>query len=117
MRIMNRFLPLLVLSLVAACATGSRGGAAAGEVETFVTVENRSWNQVVVYAVRGGAQRLRIGSVPATTNQELKLPRGLVNGATQLRFIVDPIGGSAAPVSHEITVYPGDNIRLQVPPR
>jgi len=44
-----------------------------------------------------------------------KLPQGLVFGSTSLRFMADPVGGSATPVSEEIQVTEGEEVVLRIP--
>lgn len=106
------FFVVLLLAL-AACAPARRGPAA-GEPQTTVEVENRNFLDMRIYVLRG-AQRIRIGTVTGLSTQELVLPRGLVFGATPLRFIADPVGGRAVPISQEITVVPGDQVRMVIP--
>ena len=44
------------------------------------------------------------------------IPSNLIFGSTPLRFMADPIGRSRTPVSQEITVSPGDEVLLTIPP-
>ena len=88
-----------------------------GAQRTTVRVENQSWSEMVVYAVRGGSQRIRLGSVPGVTTRVLRLPENMVWSATPLQFIADPIGSSRAPITNEITVHPGDQVTLYIPPQ
>lgn len=105
----------LVLALVA-CGGARRGQRSMDDVRTTITVENRSWNQVVVYAVRS-SQRVRLGSVPAVNTRTFTIPRTLLGPATPLRFQADPIGGNAAGVSQELVVHEGDRVQMYIPPR
>ena len=43
------------------------------------------------------------------------IPSTLLSGLTPMRFIADPIGGSRASVSQEITVAPGDTVLMTIP--
>jgi hypothetical protein len=61
-------------------------------------------------------QRIRLGTVTGNSKRSFLLPANLIFGATPLRFLADPIGGRRTPVSDEITVSPGDNVRLVIPP-
>ena len=82
---------------------------------TTVRVQNQAFLDVAVYVVRGGL-RSRIGTVTGNSTAVLTIPKSLVLPLTQLRFIANPIGGRAQPVSEEITVSPGDEVALIVPP-
>ena len=68
-----------------------------------------------VYAARS-AQRVRLGTATGNSKTNFTVPSTLVNGLTPLRFIADPIGGTRASVSQEITVAPGDTVVLTIPP-
>ena len=59
---------------------------------------------------------MRIGTANALGVTLLKLPRTVVNGVTQLRFLIVPIGGNRPEISEEITVNPGEEIVLRVLP-
>ena len=103
-----------VVAALVACARNAHPGARPLEPPTTVLVENRSWSEQTVYVVRS-AQRTRLGQVSAASSRTFVIPRSLVFGATALRFIADPIGGDRLPVSQEITVIPGDQVRLIIP--
>ena len=108
-------LVLLPVLLLAGCAGNRRGPAAAdGAARTTVEVENRSWSAVNVYAVRGG-QRVRLGTVQAVSTSTLNIPPAIVSGVSSLSFLIDPIGSSRTPISQEISVREGDQLKLYVP--
>ena len=114
MRVLRSILFLLVpLLLLAGCASG-RGRNASDVPRTTLRVDNRSWSDVNVYAVRGSS-RVRLGDCPATSSRVLNIPTYLVSGVTTLRFLVDPIGSNRTPISEEITVSPGEEIEIMVP--
>jgi hypothetical protein len=113
------FLTTLVLSiLVAACAwpfgrkeddedffEGSR--------EITVHVTNHNWQNVVIYAVRGGS-RVRLGDVVTGQSVTFTIPHDLVEGGGQISLLVDPIGGSGRYSTGAILVSPGQQIELTV---
>ena len=113
---------LLSVAVAPACA-GRRGGgddeAAAVETpeRTVVRVENQGFNDATIYIIRGGSQRIRLGLASGNRSTVFTIPAYLVRFPTPLRFLADPIGGNRGPVSSEITVNPGDEVVLQVPPR
>ena len=115
---------LLAAALAAAPACARRGAGAgdeisregAGETRTSVRVENLSFSDMTIYVVRSGSQRIRIGQAGGNRTTVLEIPRYLVSVPTPLRFIADPIGSNRTPVSDEITVIPGDEVVLHIPP-
>ncbi|MBA2243915.1 MAG: hypothetical protein M3418_12780 [Gemmatimonadota bacterium] len=114
MQSLARSFVLLTLLLAIASCGPTRRGPAAGEPRTAVEVENRNFLDMRIYVQRG-SQWVRLGTVTGLSTQVLPIPSGLVFGATPLRFRADPVGGRATPISHEITISPGDQVRLVIP--
>lgn len=120
--------PTLLVALLAVATTscvrrGGREGPSddAGVAEgrptrTVVRVENLGFPDVTVYVIRGGSQRIRLGIAGGNRTSVLTLPANLVQFPTPLRFLADPIGSNRTPISTEITVNPGDEVVLQIPP-
>lgn len=81
----------------------------------YVEVENQSFYDMNVYAIRSG-MRVRLGTVSGSQTQVFQIPRSLVNPGLPIRFMADPIGGRQTPYSEEIAVRPGDTIVLRIPP-
>jgi hypothetical protein len=118
---LSRFLlvPLLSILAIGACARAS-GDDEGGDLEpvrasTTVRVENRSFENVVVYVIGSSGARRRLGDVSGTSTKVFEIPRTMIFGATSLRFQVDPIGGSRSPISQDIVVSAGDQVQLIVP--
>ena len=114
MRTLTRSFALVALVL-AAVACGSRRGPARMEVPTTLRVENQAFSDMNIYVVQGG-QRVRLGTANGNSTTRFRIPANLIFGPTSLRFIADPIGGRRSPVSDEITVSPGDEVGLVIPP-
>lgn len=91
------------------------GYPAEAEQPTTIRVQNQSFLDVNVYVVRSGS-RSRLGTVTGNSTAVLTIPRMFVQALTPLRFIADPIGGRRQPISEEITVSPGDEVGLIIPP-
>ena len=109
-------LPLMLLSLVAACGPRSRSSRPATAVEpAYVRITNQSWLDMNVYVWRS-SQRIRLGTVGANQTQRFRLPQNIIFGAAPLRFSADPIGSSRVAQSFEIVVSPGDEVTLTIPP-
>jgi len=104
------------LALVACGGANQQRSAPAPQPRTTVRVENQGFADMTVYAIRSG-QRVRLGIATGSNTAVFVIPANLIFGATPLRFLADPIGGRGTPVSDEITVQPGDQVRLVIPPR
>ena len=110
-----------VASLLAAgacarpAAEAEPGDAAPMRAPTTVRVENRSFDNVVIYVLAQSGARRRLGEVSGTSTRVFEIPRNMIFGATSLRFQVDPIGSSRTPISQDIVVTEGDQIQLVVP--
>ena len=113
MKTLRKTLFLAACLVMAACA--STGANASREEPATVTVDNRALLDHTIYVLRG-AQRIRLGVATGLQKTKMTIPAGLVLGATTLRFLADPIGGTRNPVSEEINITPGDEIGLTIPP-
>jgi len=115
--------PALVALVAGACARNVPVGGEQPETAeeqqerstTTVRVENRSFDNIVVYVLSQSGMRRRLGEVSGTSTRVFEIPRNMIFGATPLRFQVDPIGTSRSPISQDIVVSEGDQIQLLVP--
>jgi hypothetical protein len=82
---------------------------------TILIVDNQSFPDMTIYALEGG-RRVRLGLAGGNSQTRFTLPKYLVRSLTSIRFQADPIGSARAPVSDEITVSPGDEVTLRIPP-
>lgn len=115
MRIKSIALALL-LAGGAACNTFMHGsGTGDQNQQTYLQVDNQGFQDMDVFAARFG-QRARLGLATALHKTNFTIPSALISGLTPLRFVADPIGGSRASVSQEITVAPGDTVVMTIPP-
>ena len=109
----------LALVVAAGAAPACRAPATVpreSEARTTVVVENQAMLDMNIYAVRYG-QRWRLGTATAHASQTFVIPPSLVTGGpTPLRFIADPIGSNRASIGEEITVSPGEQVVLTIPP-
>jgi hypothetical protein len=62
------------------------------------------------------SERVRLGTVSGNSTQVLTIPSSVVQSLMTLRFIADPIGGRAPGATEEISVSPGDQVVLTIPP-
>jgi hypothetical protein len=106
---------LVVLCLLsAACHQGVNPGPPEPRTDTRLRVQNQNFQDMNVY-VLAGSQRIRLGTVTGLSTQVFPIPPDLVRG-TLLRFEVHPIGGRDNPRSETISVQPGDEVQLTIPP-
>jgi hypothetical protein len=110
-----RIIPCVAVLLFAGCAGRNPESAPNPDDAAMVQVENRGFADMVVYAI-SGAQRVRLGIATGNSTKSFTIPRTLIRGAGQLRFLADPIGGSRSPISEDIVVQPGDVVSLTIPP-
>ena len=116
----SRFAALaLLLSTLAgtvACAGSSKQDQDAEPVPaTRLKVENQAFLDMTIYVYRS-SQRIRLGIANGNSTAHFVIPSNLLFGSTPMRFQADPIGRNRAPISQEITVSPGDEVVLTIPP-
>ncbi len=104
------------LAMASACSQNKDPDLMAEPVPpTRLRVDNQAFLDMTIYVYRS-TQRIRLGTATGNSVTRLTIPANLIFGATPLRFQADPIGGSRAPISSEITVSPGDEVILTIPP-
>lgn len=108
---------LACATLAAGCSQNKQSDQAAEPVPvTRLRVQNQAFLDMTIYVYRG-PQRLRLGTANGNSTTRFTIPASLIFGATPLRFQADPIGSSRASISEEITVSPGDEVTLMIPPQ
>jgi hypothetical protein len=108
---------LAVAALAAACTHNQNPNQAAEpQPVTRLRVQNQAFLDMTIYVYRG-PQRLRLGTANGNSTARFTIPASLIFGATPLRFQADPIGSNRASISEEITVSPGDEVTLLIPPQ
>src|SRR5205085_449256 len=100
--------------VVAACY-GKGKNAPEPIARTTVRVVNQGFLDRNIYVMRG-SERIRLGTVTGNSSQTLTIPASIVPAVTSLRFVADPIGGNAPPATEEVSVSPGDQVVLTIPP-
>jgi hypothetical protein len=112
---------LLTVAVVAGSVSMSACGAArqgprGTDPPTMVQVENQSFLDNNIYLITSGGARIRLGTATGNSSTTMRIPATYVFGGTELRFLADPIGSQRTPISQSITVFPGDNVKLIIPP-
>jgi hypothetical protein len=106
----------VVLAATSGCTHNNNPDEAAEPVApTRLRVENQAFLDMTIYVYRS-SQRIRLGTAGGNSTTRLTIPANLIFGATPLRFQADPIGANRASISQEITVSPGDEVTLTIPP-
>ena len=107
---------LLALALLgAACHHGATSAAPEPQAATRLKVQNQQFLDMDVYVLREG-QRIRLGMVAGLSSQAFTIPADIVRSSPQLRFELHPIGGRGNPRTETISVQPGDEVELTIPP-
>lgn len=81
---------------------------------TTVKVENQSIEDMDIY-VLGAGTRVRLGMVRGNSTEVLTIPDDVVRISPQVRFLLHPIGGRNER-TETISVMPGDQIQMTIPP-
>jgi hypothetical protein len=98
------------------CGAARQGGPRGSDPVTMLQVENQSFLDMNIYLVTSGGARIRMGTASGNSSTNLQIPATYVFGGSELRFLADPIGSQRTPISQSITVFPGDTVRLIIPP-
>lgn len=85
------------------------------QTQTTVRVDNQSFSDMTIYVMRE-TTRVRLGLASAASTSTFVIPVDVLRTAETLRFVADPIGTARASVSQQITVHPGDQVTMQIPP-
>lgn len=101
-----------LLVALAGCATLGSEGETHPDMGSVI-VENDSPLTVNVYAVRH-AGRFRLGTVSGLNRREFPLKRHMLDTATYLQLLIEPLGGQNSYFTERIFVEEGDVIRLKV---
>jgi len=118
---------LLMLALASGCrphqaepapqqTVDLNSGGDVGDGKTRVRVDNQNLADMTIYVYRG-AQRLRLGRASGNGVTNLEIPKSMVAGMTELRFLAEPMAGRGGLVSQPVLVNPGDQVDFYVPVR
>ena len=106
---------LLIFDFLLACSSGKRMADEPVGSKTVVRVENRNFYDMTIYVVYG-ASRIRLGVVTGNRTEVFIVPEYILTGPDSIRFLADPIGSRRAPVTEEISIVPGQEVELIIPP-
>ena len=117
-RMRQAMLPVLffTLALGAACRGNTTDGEAPEPVPpTTLSVKNQAFLDMNIFIFRS-TQRMRLGTAMGSNTTRFTIPPSLLFCTTPLRFQAVPIGGNRASITQEISVTPGDEVELVIPP-
>jgi hypothetical protein len=105
----------LVLVLPAACSSAPEPETSTAPVRarTVVQVENRNFYDMQVYAVRFG-ERQRLGLATGNRTSTFELPSNWLDTGGTIQFVASPVGSERVAWTEQVSVRPGDVVRLQV---
>jgi hypothetical protein len=111
-------LPILVgvLAVGAGCHSSSNEDETPEPVPpTTILVRNQAFLDMNIFVFRS-TQRIRLGTATGSNTTKFTIPPTLLFGTTPLRFQAVPIGGNRQEVTQEISVTPGDEVNMMIPP-
>jgi len=113
--VIGLFSAVLVLGAVSGCGRNRAETAIDPDAPTILVVDNQAFPDMTIYVLEG-SRRVRLGMATGNARTRFTLPKYLVRNITSVRFQADPIGSNRAPISDQITVTPGDEVTLRIPP-
>jgi hypothetical protein len=106
----------ICVAIAAACSRPVQTGNGQPTGPTRIRVVNQGFPDMNIYVISSGGERVRLGTSTGNTTMTFNIPDYLVANGASIRFLADPIGGTRAPVSNEISVQPGETVELTIPP-
>ncbi len=108
-------LTAVIILAQTACPLGQGSGDEEEEPKQFtvdVVVDNRNWQNMVIYAVRGGS-RVRLGTATSMNTVTFVVTSDMT-GAAQFQLLADPIGGPESFTSLPLRIEPGDVVEWRL---
>jgi hypothetical protein len=116
MTVRLRTFALLLALALPACSSPAREpdtGATPVNARTVVQVQNRNFYDMQIFAVRFG-ERQRLGLATGNQTTTFELPRNWLETGGTVQFVASPVGSNQVSWSQQLSVQPGDVVRLQV---
>ena len=113
---LRNFVLLIALTTPVACSSAAREpdtGATPVSARTVVQVQNRNFYDMQLYVVRFG-ERQRLGLATGNQTTTFELPRNWLDTGGTVQFVASPVGSNQVSWSQQLSVQPGDVVRLQV---
>jgi hypothetical protein len=113
---MKRLTVLFGLVLLVGCSRGGPGDVVPADTPATLKVDNLRPMDMTIYIVPTGGIRERLGLAQASSVTTLTIPVIYSRRNAVLRFLADPIGSRALPISQDIDVGPGDEVLMRITP-
>ena len=115
MKARNLLLTLFGLGLGAVLAQPVAAAVPVAEDDSLVTVTvvNRNWHGMRVYAVIEGVSH-RLGTVSGLSERRLRLRRAWVGFSAELEIVAVPIGRRGATITQRMLIFPGDELEYRI---
>jgi hypothetical protein len=113
--VVRRFAVVGAIGLTLGCSRNRAQTEIDPNAETRVVVDNQAFPDMTIYVLEGG-RRVRLGLAGGNSKTTFTIPKYQVQTLTSIRFLADPIGSNRTPISESITVSPGDEVTLRIPP-
>jgi hypothetical protein len=104
---------LLLSTSLSACTLFKKRSNTPTEEPVRLQVDNRNWNDIVIYAVVNGS-RTRLGDVGASRSTMMTLPKALMPRSGLLELVLDPLGSRSTFRTGGILVNSGNLVRLTI---
>lgn len=111
-----RYLSVIAMVALLGCGKQAPGDIIPADTPAILRVDNMRPMDMTIYVIESGAVRERIGVARATMVTTLVVPERLSRRNATLRFLADPVGGRALPISQDLTVGPGDEVLMRITP-
>lgn len=86
-------------------------------MQTTISVQNDGFADRDIYVYREDGMHYRLGTALGHQTTVLVIPKYVLIGAvTDLRIVANPINGQGAAVTQTISVSPGDEVDMVIPP-
>ncbi|HWA15882.1 MAG TPA: hypothetical protein VG817_05595 [Gemmatimonadales bacterium] len=113
---MKRLLVMLGMMAVVGCSRGGAGEVIPTQTPATLKVDNLRPFDFTIYIVPSGGIRERLGLARAGSVTTLTIPVVYSSRNAILRFVADPVGGKALPITQDIDVGPGDEVVMRITP-
>src|ERR1051326_8981015 len=109
MRFVRSFTAALAMSLTAACALNRQTDTSAEQRDEVITlnVANHNTMDVVIYTMRSGARRTRVGQVTASATGTFHIRLRELGAGGDLQLYADPIGATTGVTSDLLHLFAG----------
>lgn len=107
---------VLAALVLVGCGQGKPGEVVPEDTPAILKVDNLRAVDLTIYVVPSGGVRERVGVARASSVTNLTVPARYSRTAGTVRFLADPVGGRALPITQDINIGPGDEVLMRITP-